>query len=133
VGWWHPEELNEAHNGYIEVYLNLGCIGVLLILTLLINGYAHAAKVLRMNPTVGGLLLASIVVAAVYSITEAGFRMLDLSWIFLLIAVVSANSIAAGLIRGDALALGTHDRTASRTAAGNQLNSGKSTVCASAN
>lgn len=132
VGWWHPEELNEAHNGYIEVYLNLGCVGVALILTVLINGYAHAAKVLRMNPSVGGLLLASIVVATVYSITEAGFRMLDLIWIFLLIATVSANSVAAGLIRGDALTLGTRDGTAAGTAAGNQLNSGKSTVCASA-
>jgi O-antigen ligase len=132
VGWWHPEELNEAHNGYIEVYLNLGCIGVVLICALLISGYARAAKALRMNPSVGGLLLAYIIVAAVYSITEAGFRMLDLIWVFLLIAIVSANSVAGGLIRGDALTLGTRDRTASRTAAGNQLNAGKSTIYASA-
>ncbi len=33
VGWWHPEGLNEAHDGYIEVYLNLGWIGVCLIVT----------------------------------------------------------------------------------------------------
>jgi exopolysaccharide production protein ExoQ len=132
VGWWHPEDLNEAHNGYIEVYLNLGWVGVILIATLLIRGYAHAAKAFRMNPSVGGLILAYIVVAAVYSITEAGFRMLDLIWVFLLIAIVSASSVAASLIRGDALTLGMPDRMASRTAASNRINSGKSTVCTAA-
>ena len=37
VGWWHPEGLNEAHNGYIEVYLNLGWIGLILISCILYN------------------------------------------------------------------------------------------------
>ena len=41
-GWWHPEGLNEAHNGYIEVYLNLGWIGVCLIALILISGYRRA-------------------------------------------------------------------------------------------
>lgn len=132
VGWWHPELLNEAHNGYIEVYLNLGCVGVILIVTLIISGYARASKVLRMNPPIAGLVLAYIVAAAVYSFTEAGFRMLDLIWVFLLIAVVSANSVAAGLIRGDALSLGTRERMASRTVAGNRTNSDKTNVCVSA-
>jgi exopolysaccharide production protein ExoQ len=92
-GWWHPEDLNEAHNGYIEVYLNLGCIGLALIGTILIGGYRLAAKAYRMNPQVGGLFLAYVVVSAVYSITEAGFRMMDPMWIFLIIAVVGSTAV----------------------------------------
>jgi O-antigen ligase len=96
-GWWQPEGLNEAHNGYIEVYLNLGWVGVGLISFILISGYRRAAAAFRLNPPIGSLMLAYITAAAVYSITEAGFRMLDPIWIFLLLAVVSTGGMAAGL------------------------------------
>src|SRR5437773_348287 len=36
--------LNEAHNGYIEVYLNLGAVGVFLIVLLLLGGYLNAVN-----------------------------------------------------------------------------------------
>jgi exopolysaccharide production protein ExoQ len=98
VGWWHPEGLNEAHNGYIEVYLNLGWIGVILISSILITGYARAVKAFRLNGQVGGLFLAYIIVSAAYSITEAGFRMMDLIWIFLLLSVVVSGAVAARLV-----------------------------------
>ena len=97
VGWWHPEGLNEAHNGYIEVYLNLGLVGLGLIVTVLVVGYMRAAKALRINLQVGGLFLAYILVSAVYSFTEAGFRMLDPMWIFLLLGVVGSTGVAIGL------------------------------------
>jgi len=103
VGWWHPEYLNEAHNGYIEVYLNLGLVGVGLIAIILIRGYSRATKALRQNWSVAGLMLAYIIAAAVYSITEAGFRMLDPIWIFLLLAVVSSSWTGGGLIKGEAV------------------------------
>jgi hypothetical protein len=97
VGFWHPENLNEAHDGYIEVYLNLGWIGVCLISLVLISGYRRAVGAFRLNQAVGGLMLAYIIAAAVYSITEAGFRMQDPVWIFLLLGVVSASGVVAGL------------------------------------
>jgi O-antigen ligase len=92
VGWWHPENLNEAHDGYLEVYLELGWVGVSLISLILITGYARAVAMLRQNPSMGGLMLAYIICGAVYSITEAGFRELTVEWIFLLLAVVAASS-----------------------------------------
>jgi O-antigen ligase len=97
VGWYHPEWINEAHNGYIEVYLNLGWVGVVLISFVLVSGYSRAIAAFRLNPSVGSLMLAYITVAAVYSITEAGFRMLGPTWIFLLLAVVSASGVVKGL------------------------------------
>jgi exopolysaccharide production protein ExoQ len=98
VGFWHPEELNEAHDGYIEVYLNLGWVGVCFISLLLLTGYKRAVGAFRLNPSIGGLTLAYIIAAAVYSITEAGFRMLDPIWIFLLLAVISASGVVAGFL-----------------------------------
>jgi exopolysaccharide production protein ExoQ len=122
VGWWHPEGLNEAHNGYIEVYLNLGWIGVCLISLILISCYRRALAAFRLNPSIAGLMLAYIVAAAVYSITEAGFRMLNPIWIFLLLAVVSASGIAAGLISGEKPKIPpSRDGIATSTAAINEL------------
>jgi O-antigen ligase len=105
LGFWYPEGLNEAHNGYIEVYLELGWVGVTLIALILISGYKRAVAAFRRNPSIGVLMLAYIIAAAVYSITEAGFRMLDPIWIFLLLAIVSAGGVAADHINLDRLAL----------------------------
>jgi exopolysaccharide production protein ExoQ len=101
VGWWHPETLNEAHNGYIEVYLELGWVGVGLISWILISSYLHAIAAFRLNPSIGGLILAYIIASAVYSMTEAGFRMMGPIWIFLLLAGACASGIAGGHIKRD--------------------------------
>jgi exopolysaccharide production protein ExoQ len=86
---------NEAHNGYIEVYLNLGCMGLGLIALILVNGYWRAVAAFRRDPAIGGLMLAYIAAASIYSVTEAGFRLLDPIWIFLLLAVVGAGSVTS--------------------------------------
>jgi exopolysaccharide production protein ExoQ len=98
--WSHLSQymhVNEAHNGYIEIYLNLGWVGVSLIAITLISGYRGAVAAFRRDPTFGSLMLAYVSTAAIYSVTEAGFRMLDPIWIFLLLAVVGAHGIAAGV------------------------------------
>jgi exopolysaccharide production protein ExoQ len=100
-GWWHPEGLNEAHNGYIEVYLNLGWVGVVLISLFLISAYRRAVAAFRLSPTIGGLMLAYIVAAAVYGVTEAGFRMMDPMWIFLLLAIVCSTGVIVGVFSGE--------------------------------
>jgi len=92
--------LVSAHNGYIEVYLDLGFVGLCLIAFILISGYRNAVKSFQFSPQFGSLLLAYITTAVFYSITEVGFRVLTPSWIFLLIAAINANALAAGLIPG---------------------------------
>jgi O-antigen ligase len=86
--------LNEAHNGFIEVYLNLGLIGVGLIALILIAGYRRAVAAFRVDPSSGSLMLAYILMAPLYSMPEAGFRMLDISWSFLLLAILGASRIS---------------------------------------
>lgn len=39
--WWHP---NQAHNGYFEMYLNLGIIGLIAIGLMILSCYAKARK-----------------------------------------------------------------------------------------
>jgi exopolysaccharide production protein ExoQ len=92
---WEP---NEAHNGYLEVFLNLGIIGVTLLALVIVTGYRNALAMLRRDTEGGSLRLAYLVVGLTYSFTEAGFRMMSPVWIsFVLgaIAVPAAQTAAA--------------------------------------
>jgi len=111
IHWYHPEYLNEAHNGYLEVYLNLGLIGVCLIALVLGTGYWRASRAFRRNPEAGSLFLAIIMSGAVYSVTEAGFRTLSPMWFFLLLAIVGASGASVGLFATDAPKIRAKRRT----------------------
>lgn len=84
---------NEAHNGYIEVYLNLGLLGVGLIALLLGQGYLKTVSAFRRDPAFGGLLVAFWVTVVIYNFTEAGFRMQHLEWFFLLLLIMAASRV----------------------------------------
>jgi O-antigen ligase len=89
---WQP---NEAHNGYLEVYLNLGWVGVILLANVLVVGYRHLIDVYRRDPMAGSLRLAYFAAAAAYNFAEAGFRMLDPMWIFLLLVIIAVPDTTA--------------------------------------
>ena len=103
AGFVDLSNLVSAHNGYLEVYLDLGLVGVGLIVLVLITGYRRAGKAFRHAPEFGCLMLVYIVTATFYSITEAGFRMLTGSWFFLLLAVVGSSGELPRLFDGEAL------------------------------
>jgi exopolysaccharide production protein ExoQ len=82
---WKP---NQAHNGYIETYLNLGLIGVALLVSVLAVGYLTVMSGLRRFPSMGGLMLAYFAMAIVFNITEAAFfRISTPVWFVLLLAI----------------------------------------------
>ncbi len=115
-------DLVSAHNGYIEVYLDLGWAGVSLIALILISGYRHASKAFQRDPKLGSLMLAYIATGTFYCITEVGFRVLTPSWIFLLLAVVTSSGVAAGFLGGEAPEiLASRSGTASGTLARHKL------------
>jgi len=87
---WNP---NEAHNGYIEVYLNLGWTGVVLLAVAILMGYRRVVGGLRRNPDINNLMLAYLVVAVVYSLTEAGFRIFSPSWLALLLSIIGVFTL----------------------------------------
>lgn len=85
VYWWHP---NEAHNGYIEVFLDLGWMGVALFGVLTLTGLRNTVAAVRQRAEASGLMLAYFVAALIYNLTESGIRELNPMWfVFLLSAI----------------------------------------------
>jgi len=66
--------LNEAHNGYLETYLNLGYVGLAITLGLIIATYAKARQALIHDFNFGRFRLAYLVAIIIYNWTEAAFR-----------------------------------------------------------
>lgn len=81
--------ITEAHNGYLEFYLNLGFVGVTFLLTLLCTGYRNILRLIEREPEAGRLRLGFFVIAVVYNFTEAGYRSTDLVWIAFIFAIIS--------------------------------------------
>ena len=82
---WHP---NEAHNGYIEIFLNLGWLGIFLVAVIIAVGYRTVITSFRRNRPTGSLMLGYFVAGLIYNCTEAAiFRILAPAWIFLLLAI----------------------------------------------
>jgi hypothetical protein len=80
--------INEAHNGYLEVYLNLGVIGLFLLLGFLIASYRDICKKLKPFSSVASLALALWTIILFYSVTEAGFRS-GLLWLTFLLGGIA--------------------------------------------
>lgn len=66
--------LAHAHNGYLEVYLNGGVIGVILLVLMLIATLRNALRVLMRGLPVGPLLVTWCVVAIIYNFSEVTFN-----------------------------------------------------------
>jgi O-antigen ligase len=79
--------VNQAHNGYLEVFLNLGWLGVALLAGLLVTGYRRIIPAVRGRTQEGSLRLAFFVITLAYNFTEAGFKMMSPVWIFFLLSI----------------------------------------------
>jgi O-antigen ligase len=84
--WWRP---NEAHNGYLEVYLDLGWIGVGLLVVLIVAGYRNIVQQYPQDPCLGRIRLTFFLTALVYCITEAAFKLMNPVWIAFLLAITA--------------------------------------------
>jgi O-antigen ligase len=85
--------INESHNGYIEVYLNLGFIGLVLLAFVFFYAYRTGLAALRNDPNGASVMLVYGLTALLYNYTEAGFRMLYYTWSFLLLMIMMASYI----------------------------------------
>jgi len=92
IYWWHP---NESHNGYLEVYLNLGWIGVVLLALLLVTGYRSVIRLLSREPEAGRICLAYFFVGVAYNFTEAAIKTTGLVWIAFMLAITFLPQVAS--------------------------------------
>jgi O-antigen ligase len=90
IYWWQP---TESHNGYLEIFLNLGWVGVVLFAIVLGTTYRNAIRLFRVDPETGSFVLAYFVVGIAYNFTEAAFKTMNLVWIaFMLAAMASCRT-----------------------------------------
>jgi len=82
---WTP---NEAHNGYLETYLNLGLIGLFMLFGLIVAAFRKIRLDLLRNPDWGRFQLGFLAAIVFLNLTEATFKGLSLTWfIFFIIAL----------------------------------------------
>ena len=81
--------IEEAHNGYLEFYLNLGWVGIAVLGLLIVSGYRNAASLFRRDPNAGRLRIALFTASLIFNCTEAGFRMMTPIWIAFLLATTA--------------------------------------------
>jgi exopolysaccharide production protein ExoQ len=80
--------LNEAHNGYLEVYLELGILGVALLIGFLVATYRGICRRLAPQPGLAVLGLAAWLVLVFYNMSEAAFEG-GLLWTVILMTGIS--------------------------------------------
>jgi O-antigen ligase len=100
VIWGKFAVVNEAHNGYLEIYLNLGLIGLFLLCGFLIASYRTICKRLASPSSFGSLSLALWTVLLFYNMTEAAFKGSQLMWITFLLGAISVRIPAEDRVRG---------------------------------
>jgi exopolysaccharide production protein ExoQ len=97
--WWHP---NQAHNGYFEVYLNLGVLGLLTLCAIVFSCYAKArGRLLAISPDgkrtrceedgIVQFRLAFLLAFLAVNWTDAAFR--SVTFLFLVFAVVAIEYV----------------------------------------
>jgi len=97
--WWHP---NEAHNGYLETYLNLGLVGLLMLMGLILATFWKCKQDLLRNPLWGRLGIGFVVAIVIYNWTEASFKALSPLWFFFyVIAIRYPESLAPAAQNSD--------------------------------
>jgi O-antigen ligase len=92
--WWRP---NQAHNGYIELYLNIGFLGLTLLATLIIAAVRNIKKnISSMNSYNYQILrLTFIVIVLAVNVTEAYFKG-PVWFVFLVLAMEPPKTLTSG-------------------------------------
>jgi O-antigen ligase len=91
--WSQAVRVNTAHNGYLDVYLNLGAIGLTLMVGFLCSGYVKIAIRFLSDPELGSFALAIWTILLFYNVTESALRLNILWVVFLLMAVTLSEPV----------------------------------------
>ena len=79
---------NQAHNGYLEIYLNLGWIGIFLFAGVVVTAYLRSRRAMAYGFEYGSFRIAFWLAALMLNMTEAVFKGGSVIWImFLIIAM----------------------------------------------
>ena len=83
-------KVSEAHNGYLEIYLELGAIGLIFLVGIVTGAFFKAKKSLIDRPMYGRIRLVILAVFLLYNITEAGYKPTTSIFFVLLLVTIDA-------------------------------------------
>lgn len=86
--------LIQAHNGYLEIYLNLGLIGLFLLAGQVVSGMIKVVKQLPVDYPAALLRFSFIVIILLYNYTEATFYGVNNMWILFLLGIMDIPSVS---------------------------------------
>jgi O-antigen ligase len=89
---WQP---TQAHNGYVEIYINLGIVGLMILLGLIVVTFRKCRRDLLTDFQWGRLTMSYLVAIVLHNWTEAGFK--GLSMYLLTLFLVAINYPHSGL------------------------------------
>lgn len=82
---WRPEQ---GHNGYIDIYVELGVLGLALLLVLIFKAVKDIRNMLKYDFSYGVLRFTLLVVCLMHNLTESSFgRPSHLMWLLFLLSV----------------------------------------------
>lgn len=83
---WHP---GQAHNGYIDVYVDIGIFGLFLLAIVIISVYRNIFEMLALNSEFGRFRMVVFSMILIYNITESSLtKPTSLLWfLFLIVAI----------------------------------------------
>lgn len=91
-----PEEYQnflQAHNGYLETYLNGGVVGATLLVIILLSSYWRVRKRLAMGSPESSIKMVIIVMVLAHNWTEASFNKMGFLWFVTLFSVMVYPSL----------------------------------------
>lgn len=90
--WENWPGIIQSHNGYIDLYLNIGLVGLVLLLLCVISGLGNVVKHLRYEYSSAVLRISFIVVVVLYNLTEAAIKPLSNMWLVLLLSILDISN-----------------------------------------
>jgi len=94
--WWHPIQ---AHNGYIDVYLQIGIIGIFLLAGTMFSVYKNIKKTIVNDFQLGIFQLSFYFQFLLYNITENAFKLQSFFWFVFLLIVLNYRQVVSPKIR----------------------------------
>ena len=94
--WWQP---NQAHNGYFEMYLNLGFVGFLLLVAMILSCYRKARRDALVDPpsddhslVIAEFRVAFVLALCAFNFTDATFKAMHPLYFMFFLASIDCGS-----------------------------------------
>ena len=92
--WRLAGHINEAHNGYLEIYLTLGAVGFVLLTIFLVATYRNICKRLSSSFSLASLALSLWTIILFYNMTESAAFKGQFIWITFMLVVITVSAQA---------------------------------------